>query len=157
MRVSQLHAKKKHEQGRKGQFSAANRRGSGLQRCKHIRLLLFFCQLCIRVIAGATRCSRRTKRPPSPPRLRQPCKPPLPRARETRTTAAARPTPWRRSRMARLPLNWPAAGFERVALVSGPIAAVDALLGDFGLPFGAPLAPLVRRNALARHIGTTLV
>ena len=52
--------------------------------------------------------------------------------------------------------NWP-VGFERTALVSGPIDVVDTLLGDFGLPHGAPLTLLARRNALARHIGTTLV
>ena len=47
-----------------------------------------------------------------------------------------------------------AAGFDCDALVEGPIAAVDGLLGDYGLPNGAPAALFTRRNALARHIGT---
>ena len=51
------------------------------------------------------------------------------------------------------PPNWP-PGFDRDALVEGPIAAVDGLLGDYGLPNGAPAALFTRRNALARHIGT---
>ena len=50
------------------------------------------------------------------------------------------------------PPNWP-AGFDRAAL-RGPIAAVDALLNDYGLPHGAPATPLERRNVLAMHIGT---
>ena len=55
-----------------------------------------------------------------------------------------------------LPPSWP-AGFERSALVSGPIAVIDALLNDYGMPNGAPAAVIVRRNALAQRIGTTLV
>ena len=51
------------------------------------------------------------------------------------------------------PPHWP-AGFDRAALVDGPIAAIDTLLNDFGLPHGAPAATVrERRNALARHIG----
>ena len=50
------------------------------------------------------------------------------------------------------PPGWPAA-FNRVALMHGPIEAVDVLLADYGLP---PLAgnDMVRRNQLAWHIGT---
>ena len=55
-----------------------------------------------------------------------------------------------------VPPNWP-PGFERVALVSGPIAVVDALLNDYGLPNGPPGALVDRRDALALHIGTTRV
>ena len=52
------------------------------------------------------------------------------------------------------PPHWP-AGFDRAALAEGPIAAIDTLLNDFGLPHGAPAATVrERRNALARHIGT---
>jgi hypothetical protein len=51
------------------------------------------------------------------------------------------------------PQNWPAAGFTRDDLVEGPIATVDLLLADFGLPHGAPAALHARRNALARYIG----
>ena len=51
------------------------------------------------------------------------------------------------------PPNWP-AGFSREDLVDGPIAVIDALLNDYGLPHGAPAALSARRNALARHIGT---
>ena len=43
---------------------------------------------------------------------------------------------------------------DRGALVEGPIAVIDGLLGDYGLPNGAPAALFTRRNALARHIGT---
>jgi hypothetical protein len=50
------------------------------------------------------------------------------------------------------PPNWP-AGFDRFALVRGPIAAVDALLVDYGLPLAA--AVFDRRDALALYIGTT--
>ncbi len=51
------------------------------------------------------------------------------------------------------PPNWP-AGFDRDALGQGPIAVVDLLLADYGLPHGPP-APLVsRRRSLAVHIGT---
>ena len=50
-----------------------------------------------------------------------------------------------------LPPNWP-AGFNRAAL-RGPIAVVNALLMDYGLPL-LPAASLDRRNALAVHIGT---
>ena len=51
------------------------------------------------------------------------------------------------------PQNWPAAGFTRDDLVEGPIATVDLLLADYGLPHGAPAALYARRNALARYIG----
>ena len=56
------------------------------------------------------------------------------------------------------PTNWPAPpapGFDRSALMRGPVALVDSLLADYGLAHGAPAGPpLVRRNALARRIGT---
>jgi hypothetical protein len=51
------------------------------------------------------------------------------------------------------PPNWPAAGFCRDSLVEGPIAAVDALLADYGLPSGPPTGVFARRNALAHHLG----
>lgn len=51
------------------------------------------------------------------------------------------------------PPHWP-AGFSREELVEGDIAVVDALLIDYGLPLDAPAELFVRRNALARHIGT---
>ena len=54
------------------------------------------------------------------------------------------------------PPHWPVA-FERSALVGGPIAVVDTLLNDYGLPHGPPLTALERRNALAVHIGTMRV
>ena len=49
------------------------------------------------------------------------------------------------------PPNWP-AGFSRVRLRSGPIAAVNALLDDYGLV--RPAAVFNRRSMLALHIGT---
>ena len=52
-----------------------------------------------------------------------------------------------------LPPNWP-AGFNREALVEGPIGAIDAILGDYGLPQGAPATLFERRNALAAYIGS---
>ena len=57
-----------------------------------------------------------------------------------------------------LPPSWPAGGFDRAALVEGPIPAVDALLNDYGLPAGpgAGAAP-ARRVALAQALGTRLV
>lgn len=56
------------------------------------------------------------------------------------------------------PPSWPAAGFDRAALVEGPIATVDALLGDYGIPAGAGVgAPVVRRIALAQALGTASV
>ena len=55
-----------------------------------------------------------------------------------------------------LPPSWP-QDFERDALVDGPIGPVDNLLMDFGLPHGAPLTLLERRNLLALHIGTNRV
>ena len=55
-----------------------------------------------------------------------------------------------------LPPAWP-AGFDRSALVEGPVAVVDMLLNDYGLPNGPPAPPIARRNKLARCIGTTLV
>ena len=54
------------------------------------------------------------------------------------------------------PPHWP-VGFDRNALIDGPIAVVDTLLNDFGLPHGAPVSARQRRNALALHIGTTRV
>jgi hypothetical protein len=52
------------------------------------------------------------------------------------------------------PPNWP-VGFDRAALVEGGIAAVDLLLGDYGIPAGAGVgAPIVRRIALAQALGT---
>lgn len=57
-----------------------------------------------------------------------------------------------------LPPSWPAAGFDRAALVEGHIAVVDALLGDYGLPAGAGNGTVVaRRVALAQALGTHLV
>ena len=53
-----------------------------------------------------------------------------------------------------LPPNWP-AGFGRYALIRGPIAIVDALLIDYGLPHAASVFD--RRNELAQHIGTMRV
>ena len=50
------------------------------------------------------------------------------------------------------PPNWP-AGFDRFALIRGPIAVVDALLVDYGLPLA--VAVFDRRDALALYIGTT--
>ena len=54
------------------------------------------------------------------------------------------------------PPSWP-DNFDRHALVSGPIGAVDLLLEDFDLPHGPPTASIERRNALALHIGTKRV
>ena len=55
------------------------------------------------------------------------------------------------------PASWPAGGLNRASLRIMPIATVDALLGEYGLPAGPQAgAPIVRRNALARHIGTTM-
>ena len=52
------------------------------------------------------------------------------------------------------PPRWP-EGFDRDALVEGPVEVVDDLLEDYGLPHGAPAGgAFARRNALARHIGT---
>ncbi len=52
------------------------------------------------------------------------------------------------------PANWP-QHFRRLELVEGPIGPVDALLNDYGLPFGAGAGtPFDRRNALAGYIGT---
>ena len=51
------------------------------------------------------------------------------------------------------PPRWP-EGFDRDALVEGPVKLVDDLLEDYGLPHGAPAGAFARRNALARHIGT---
>ena len=50
-----------------------------------------------------------------------------------------------------LPPNWP-VGFDRAALRAGPIAAVTALLNDYGLL--PPAAAFDRRSVLALHIGT---
>ena len=55
------------------------------------------------------------------------------------------------------PPNWPAAGFNREALFRGPIAVIDALLDDYGLPNGPTTDVLERQNALAVHIGTVQV
>jgi len=53
-----------------------------------------------------------------------------------------------------LPANWP-VGFDRNDHFDGPIAVIDALLGDYGAPaVGAEAgAPSVRRNLLAGYIG----
>ena len=52
------------------------------------------------------------------------------------------------------PASWPVAGFTRAALFSGPIADVDVILADYGMPNGAGAGtPLDRRNALSLHIG----
>ncbi len=48
------------------------------------------------------------------------------------------------------PPHWP-EGFDRAALIDGPVAVIDTLLLDFGLPHGASVRE--RRNALALHIG----
>ena len=52
------------------------------------------------------------------------------------------------------PPNWPLAGMDRGALAASTTATVNALLGDYQLaaPPGSTLR--VRRNMLARHIGT---
>ena len=52
------------------------------------------------------------------------------------------------------PPNWPLAGMDRGALAASTNATVNALLGDYQLaaPPGSTLR--VRRNMLARHIGT---
>ena len=53
-----------------------------------------------------------------------------------------------------LPPNW-IPGFERSDLLYGPIGAVDDLLQDYGLPFGAAAGnPVARRQALGHMIGT---
>jgi hypothetical protein len=51
------------------------------------------------------------------------------------------------------PPAWPPA-LDRTRLRSGPIAAVNALLNDYGLAVAPGANALVRRNAVARHIGT---
>lgn len=51
------------------------------------------------------------------------------------------------------PANWP-VGFDRDQLRGAPVAVIDALLGDYGLPHGPPRPVIERRNALAVHIGT---
>ena len=50
------------------------------------------------------------------------------------------------------PPNWPAGGMTRAWLRSHAIAAVDALLGDYGQPVAG--TAYERRNRLAEHIGT---
>ena len=53
-----------------------------------------------------------------------------------------------------LPPNW-IPGFERSDLLYGPIGAVDDLLQDYGLPFGAVAGiPTARRQTLGHMIGT---
>jgi len=53
-----------------------------------------------------------------------------------------------------LPPNW-IPGFERSDLLYGPIGAVDDLLQDYGLPFGAVAGiPTARRQTLGNMIGT---
>ena len=54
-----------------------------------------------------------------------------------------------------LPPNWPAA-FDRAGL-RGPIAAVDALLNDYGLAVPHGATALARRDALALYIGAIRV
>ena len=54
-----------------------------------------------------------------------------------------------------MPPHWP-AGFDRAALRSMTGAELDSLLGDYGHAVGPAAGAVgVRRNALARHIGTT--
>jgi hypothetical protein len=50
------------------------------------------------------------------------------------------------------PPSWP-DGFNRIRLGGGNIQAINRLLIDYGIPHGN-LAPLIRRNLLAEHIGT---
>ena len=53
-----------------------------------------------------------------------------------------------------VPAHWP-PGFDRDALIDGPIGAVDQLLNDYGLQFGPGAgASAARRTMLALHIGT---
>ena len=54
-----------------------------------------------------------------------------------------------------VPVAWPVGGFGRADLIEGPIAAIDALLGGYGLPAGPGVGGAMdRRNALAAHLGT---
>lgn len=54
-----------------------------------------------------------------------------------------------------LPPSWHLVpGFSRLDLVEGPIAVVDTLLAEYGLPSGPPAGLFERRNALAHHLGT---
>jgi hypothetical protein len=56
---------------------------------------------------------------------------------------------------AAVPAFWP-AGFDRGDLFDLPVAAIDALLAGYGLPAGAAGGNVpARRNALARHLGTS--
>jgi hypothetical protein len=50
------------------------------------------------------------------------------------------------------PPSWP-DGFNRIRLGGGNIQAINRLLIDYGIPHGN-LAPRIRRNLLAEHIGT---
>jgi len=50
------------------------------------------------------------------------------------------------------PPSWP-PGFNRIRLGGGNIQAINRLLIDYGIPHGN-LAPRIRRNLLAEHIGT---
>ncbi len=52
------------------------------------------------------------------------------------------------------PPNWPPAGMDRGALAASTAATVNALLGDYQLAAPPGTALRVRRNMLARHIGT---
>ena len=52
------------------------------------------------------------------------------------------------------PPNWPPAGMDRGALAASTNATVNALLGDYQLAAPIGTALRVRRNMLARHIGT---
>ena len=51
------------------------------------------------------------------------------------------------------PPSWP-AGFNRVILRGMTSVQINGLLGEYGLPLAGTV--VVRRNALARHIGTGL-
>ena len=53
------------------------------------------------------------------------------------------------------PPNWPAGGMNRAWLRSHAIGAVNALLGDYGLPVAG--TRIERRNRLADHIGVVIL
>ena len=56
-----------------------------------------------------------------------------------------------------LPAAWPAGGASRALVTAGlPIAAVNALLADYGIVLGAGAGAGVRRQALLTHLGAAL-